>query len=85
MLFSSNGPHTISDERVISVYRDIAMGRYCQCTLVLDNGEEVAGLASVAALDALEARLNGHRSRYLRWRWTAGSYGAKRARKTIRA
>jgi hypothetical protein len=35
------------------------MGRYCQATLVLDTGEEVSGLMLVAALDALEAKLDG--------------------------
>jgi hypothetical protein len=57
MLFSTNGPRSISDERVIFVFRDHAMGRYCAATLVLDTGEEISGLALVAALDALEAKL----------------------------
>jgi hypothetical protein len=46
-------------DRVLFIYRDRVMGRYTQCTLVLDDGREVSGLALVAALDALEKKLDG--------------------------
>jgi hypothetical protein len=58
MLFSANGPRAIPDERVLFVYRDRVMGRYCQATFCLDSGEEVSGLVLVVALDALEAKLD---------------------------
>jgi hypothetical protein len=35
------------------------MGKWCAATLVLDSGEEVSGLALVAALDKLQAKLDG--------------------------
>jgi hypothetical protein len=57
LLHTSNGPRYIREEDVIFIYRDRAMGQWCAATLVLDNGKQVSGLALVAALDALEAKL----------------------------
>jgi hypothetical protein len=35
------------------------MGRWCATTLVLESGEEISGLALIAALDQLQAKLDG--------------------------
>jgi hypothetical protein len=42
---------------VIFVTREHAPGRYCPCTLVLDDGSEVSGLGLKEAIDTLEAKL----------------------------
>jgi hypothetical protein len=57
LIFSSNGPRNVPDERVIYVTSEHAPGRYEAATLVLDDGREVSGLAVKEALDRLEARL----------------------------
>jgi hypothetical protein len=56
-LFSSNGPRSVSDERIVFVTREHAPGRYQPCVLVLDDGREICGLALKEALDALERKL----------------------------
>jgi hypothetical protein len=57
LLYSSNGPISISADRVIFVTREHAPGRYALCTLVLDDGTEVHGIALKDALSKLEAKL----------------------------
>jgi hypothetical protein len=56
-LFSANGPRSVPDERIIYVAREFAPGRYQACTVVLDDGSEVHGLAVKEAIDKIEARL----------------------------
>ena len=59
MIFTAAGVRSIADDRVRHVYRDDRpIGRFCQTTLVLDDGDEISGLAHVAALDALEKKLD---------------------------
>lgn len=57
LIFSSNGPRSVPDERVIFMTREHAIGRYQPCTVLLDNGDEVSGLGLKEALDRLEAAL----------------------------
>jgi hypothetical protein len=59
-VYSSNGPRTVPDERVIHVIREATPGRYAPCTVLLDDGSEVYGLALKEVLDALEAKLTEH-------------------------
>ncbi len=47
LIYSTRGPITVADESVIYAYRDHAMGRWCNATLVKADGTEISGLARV--------------------------------------
>ena len=57
LLFTAEGPRSVDDRDVIAVYRDDAMGGYCQATLVLTSGEEVSGRALVADVKRVKRAL----------------------------
>ena len=57
LIFTAEGPRSIDDHDVIAVYRVHTLGGYCPCTLVLNTGAEVTGMALSPALDKLERSL----------------------------
>ena len=58
LMFTCEGPRSADDRDVVHVYRGQMLNRYAEATLIMAKGEKVSGLALVAALDALEAKLD---------------------------
>jgi hypothetical protein len=57
LMFTAEGPRSIDDRDVIAVYRENALGGYCNATVVLIGGEEVSGRCLVAAIDRIEREI----------------------------
>jgi hypothetical protein len=59
LLYTPEGPRSIDERDVLFVYRGEADGSlYIPATLCLGNGSEITGRCLIAALDALEAKLD---------------------------
>ena len=57
LLFTDRGPRSIDERDVITVYRDTAVGGYCNATLVMASGEEISGRCLAAAIDRIASEL----------------------------
>ena len=57
LLFTCEGPRSVDDRDVIAVYRDAAMGGYCQATVIVVGGKEISGRCLVAAVNHIESEL----------------------------
>ena len=57
LLFTCEGPRSVDERDVIAVYRDAAMGSYCNATMILGGGEEISGRVLVAAIDRIEREI----------------------------
>jgi len=57
LIFTAEGPRSIDDRDVIAVYRDSALGGYCNATVIMASGEEISGRVLVAAVDRIEREL----------------------------
>jgi hypothetical protein len=60
LLFTSEGPRSVDDRDVIAVYRNDALGGYCNATVIMASGEEISGYALVAAIDRIEREIADH-------------------------
>lgn len=58
LIFTCEGNRSVDDAGIIHVFADDAPGRYASCTVVLDDGSDVPGLALKDALAKLEAKLS---------------------------
>jgi hypothetical protein len=57
LIFSDRGPISVDDRDAIAVYRDSALGDYCNATVIMASGEEISGRVLVAAVDRIEHEL----------------------------
>ena len=57
LMFTDRGPRSIDDRDVIAVYRDDALGGYCNATLIMVGGEEISGRCLVAAINRIESEI----------------------------
>ena len=57
LLYTAEGPRSIDDRDVIAVYRDAAMGGYCNATVIMVGGKEISGRCLVAAINRIESEI----------------------------
>ena len=55
LMFTAEGPRSVDDRDVIAVYRDHAVGGYCQATVIMASGAEISGRVLVAAIDKIRS------------------------------
>lgn len=60
-MFTTEGPRSVDECDVLFVYRDSAVGAYCNAkTVIMANGEEISGRVLVAAIDHIEREIAEH-------------------------
>jgi hypothetical protein len=60
LIFTAGGPLSVDERDVIAVYRNDALGGYCNATVIMASGEEISGCALVAAIDRIEREIADH-------------------------
>ena len=54
LLYTAEGPRSLDDRDVLAVYRDEAMGGYCNATVIMVGGVGISGRCLVAAVNRIE-------------------------------
>ena len=57
MLLYTPEPRSIDERDVLAVYRDGAVGGYCNATVIMVGGEEVSWRSLAAAVNHIESEL----------------------------
>ena len=57
LIFTAEGPRSVDDRDVLAVYRDEAIGGYCNATVILVGGREISGRCLVAAVNRIESEI----------------------------
>jgi hypothetical protein len=57
LIFTPEGPRSVDACGVIAVYRNEALGGYCNATAIRVSGEEISGCALVAAIKRIEREI----------------------------
>jgi hypothetical protein len=57
LLFTDRGPRSIDDRDVLAVYRNAAIGGYCNATVIMVGGNEISGRCLVAAIERIEREI----------------------------
>ena len=54
LIFTAEGPRSLDERDVLAVYRDEAMGGYCNATVIMVGGKEISGRCLVTAVNRIE-------------------------------
>ena len=60
LLFTAEGPRSIDDRDVLAVYRDAAIGGYCDATVIMVGGKEISGRCLVVPINRIERGIANH-------------------------